>query len=59
MSLIKEWLVRPSWVSVLGMVGGLLLYVSGAVWKRQRDRALGITVFFLSIFAGLLLYFYG
>ncbi|HEY5983055.1 MAG TPA: hypothetical protein VIU38_06235 [Anaerolineales bacterium] len=56
---LQDWLSRPSWISLLGIAGGLLLFASGLLWRKPRDRVLGILVFLLSVFGGVLLYYFG
>jgi len=56
---LYEWLRRPSWVATVGIVAGLLLFLSGVFWKVPRERIIGIVVMVLSLISGVLLYLYG
>lgn len=56
---LQEWLERPSWIASVGIGLGLLLYLTGVIWKRPRDKKRGILTIILSILIGILLYFYG
>jgi hypothetical protein len=57
MSIPEELLGWPAWVPLLGLLSGALLFVSGVVWRKKRERALGLAAMAISLLMGILLYY--
>ncbi len=55
----SEWLSRPSGVTTIGIVAGLVLYLVGIIWRVRRDRQIGLLVVAICLVAGVVAYFLG
>lgn len=53
---LAEWMRRPTLWANVGMIGGILLFISGVHQKKPFYRVFGLVAVGLSLLAGIILF---